>query len=110
MLIAFIESKNFTRKVRKQWTAKACEELKIDLSDNPDLGDIIVGGDGIRKLRRRITGRGKSGGVRVIYFWAVSRDTILLLDIYPKSQKADLSDRELKQLIKLKDLTLADLT
>ena len=72
------------------------------LLTSPASGDLIQGGDGIRKIRQRITGRGKGGGVRVIYFWAVSRDIILLLDIYPKSEKADLTKQELKDLISIK--------
>jgi hypothetical protein len=51
-------------------------------------------GGGIRKMRFAVSGRGKSGGVRVIYYWAKPRDRIYLLLIYPKSRRDDLTDRK----------------
>ena len=102
MKIVFIETKQFRRKLRKVWNEKAFSDLKDDLTDNPDLGDVLRGGDGIRKLRRRAEGRGKSAGVRIIYYWQGTRDIILMLDIYAKSEKSDLTDRELQQLVKIK--------
>jgi hypothetical protein len=43
-------------------------------------------------------GRGKRGGARIIYYWVVDRDRILMLDIYAKNEREDLSAGELKQL------------
>lgn len=102
-LIAFIESKTFTKKTRKDWTSNAVAELKADLADAPDIGDVIPGGDGLRKVRRRVVGKGKRGGVRIIYFWIIRRDTILLLDLYRTADKAGLFQDELKKLISLKE-------
>ena len=62
-----------------------------------------MGGGGIRKLRYALLGRGKSGGVRAIYYWLRDNDQIYMLLIYPKSKKDNLSDREtdiLRELIK----------
>lgn len=98
----FIETKSFLRKVRKVWSVDAYAELQTVLAAEPSAGVVVRGGDGIRKIRRRTKGRGKSGGVRVIYFWQAQRDIILMLDIYGKNEKADLSDRELKKLVALK--------
>jgi hypothetical protein len=50
---------------------------------NPQLGALIKGGSGIRKVRVAIGPRGKSRGARVIYHWAMRRDVILLLYAYP---------------------------
>lgn len=69
----------------------------------PDRGDLVKGGGGIRKLRYAAQGRGKSGGVRVIYYWLTEQHQIYMLVMYPKSQKDNLSDREtaiLAQLVK----------
>ena len=72
------------------------EVLQRYLIDEPDRGDIIKGSGGIRKLRWKVTGRGKRGGARVIYYWAVRRDTILMLTVYSKSERDDLAADELK--------------
>lgn len=108
MNLTFLETKTFTRKLFKIWDEDSYIDFQNDLLANPDLGDIIQGGDGVRKIRRRLAGRGKSGGVRIIYFWAVSRDIILMLDIYPKSEKPDLTKQELKDLVSIKRKILGE--
>jgi len=65
------------------------------------LGAVIKGGGGIRKTRVAVGSRGKSGGARVIYYWAVRRDVILLLYAYPKNVTADLTPKQLAQLGKV---------
>ena len=69
----------------------------------PDAGKVIPGGGGLRKLRWSAGGRGKRGGVRVIYYWFTSRATILLLFMYPKNVQDNLTQDQLKQLIKIVD-------
>lgn len=64
----------------------------------PDVGTIIVGSGGIRKFRWAVKGHGKSGGARVIYYWAVAAGTILMLGVYSKGQKDDLTQEEIKEL------------
>ena len=49
-------------------------------------------------MRWAASGRGKRGGARIIYYYAVSNERILLLDIYPKSEKTDLTTKELNNL------------
>ncbi len=72
----------------------------MDLCKDPQLGEIIRGSGGIRKIRWAIGEKGKSGGARVIYYWAVSREKILMLDIYKKNEKVVLSRDELFKLRK----------
>ena len=74
------------------------QELQISLIERPDQGDIIPGGGGIRKLRFAAQGKGKRGGVRVIYYWVTKAGQIYMLHIYPKSQKDDLTDAEVAEL------------
>jgi hypothetical protein len=64
----------------------------------PDAGNIIPKSGGLRKLRVAARGHGKRGGARMIYYWVVARDRILLLDIYAKNEKEDLSAAEVKLL------------
>ena len=64
----------------------------------PDAGKVIPKSGGLRKLRVAAKGHGKRGGARVIYYWVVNRDRILMLDIYAKNEREDLDADELKQL------------
>jgi hypothetical protein len=75
--------------------------LQTVLVIRPDAGDIIPGSGGLRKIRWGAPGRGKRGGVRVIYYWAVSQDRILLLLIYAKTEQDDLTATQLKVLKKI---------
>ena len=71
--------------------------------EDPERGDLIKGGGGIRKLRSATKNSGKSGGVRVIYYWIKNNHQIYMLVVYPKSKKDDLTDKEtaiLRELVK----------
>jgi hypothetical protein len=68
--------------------------LQTILAENPEQGKIIKEDGGIRKLRYALSGRGKSNGVRVVYYWIKDDHQIYMLLIYPKSKKDDLTDRE----------------
>jgi len=72
--------------------------LQAYLAKWPDSGKIIRGSGGIRKLRWAGSGRGKRGGLRVIYYWWVSRDRITMLMAYPKAEQDDLTPNQLKLL------------
>lgn len=99
----FIETPTFTRLVTSLLTDDEYRELQNELIENPQRGDIIKGGGGIRKLRYAVKGRGKSGGVRVIYFWVKDGQQIYMLMVYPKSKKDNLTDKEtaiLRQIVK----------
>ena len=90
----FIETQTFTRLVLELLTDDEYAALQRVLVENPERGDVIKGGGGIRKLRHALPGRGKSGGVRVIYYWLRNDGQIYMLLIYPKSKKDTLTDRE----------------
>ena len=92
--VEFIETPTFTRLLAALLTDDEYAGLQNVLVSNPERGDIIKGGGGIRKLRHALPGRGKSGGVRVIYYWLRDDGQIYMLLIYPKSKKDDLTDRE----------------
>jgi hypothetical protein len=90
----FIETPTFTRLLNDLLTDDEYADLQNVLVDDPERGDIIKAGGGIRKLRFALPGRGKSGGVRVIYYWLRNDARIYMLLIYPKSKKDNLTDRE----------------
>ena len=68
------------------------------LAIHPDLGKVIQGSGGLRKIRWAAKGRGKRSGVRVIYFWWLADDKILLLDVYAKGKQEDLAADEIEKL------------
>ena len=97
----FIETATFTRLVLALMDDDDYAKLHGTLGQRPDMGKIISGGGGIRKMRWSGSGRGKRGGLRVIYFWDVANDQIWMLLAYPKNQRDDLPHDEIKQLKQL---------
>ncbi len=61
---------------------------------------IIRNGGGLRKIRWARSGHGKSGGLRVIYYWRTAQGQIILADIFPKNEKENLSAAEIANLRK----------
>ncbi len=102
----FIETISFTRRIRELLTDDEYSRLQATLIEAPDAGDIIKGGGGLRKIRWAARGRGKSGGVRVIYYWVTEEGIIYMLSIYAKSVKDDLTKQEIKDLRRFLDEAL----
>jgi hypothetical protein len=99
----FIETSAFTKQVLALMSDDEYRGLQNTLVEDPERGDLIQGGGGIRKVRHAVQGRGKSGGVRAVYYWIKDRHQIYMLLVYPKSKKDDLSDQEtaiLRELVK----------
>jgi len=71
--------------------------LQHYLVAKPDAGAIIVGGGGLRKLRWRVSGRGKSGGIRAIYYWNHGESIYMLL-CYQKNVQENLTPKQLSTL------------
>ena len=69
------------------------------LSQFPEKGDVIPGTKGLRKLRWSVGNRGKRGGSRIIYYYHLPENLILLLSAYAKSQQEDM-DVEEKKILK----------
>jgi mRNA-degrading endonuclease RelE of RelBE toxin-antitoxin system len=66
-----VETSIFTRQVQVLLDDDDYRRLQTTLVLRPDAGDLIPGGGGLRKIRWGAKGRGKRGGVRTIYYWAV---------------------------------------
>lgn len=94
----FVEVPAFTSRVLRHLGEDRYAEMQLHLAHHPTAGAVIPGSKGLRKLRWSAPGRGKRGGVRVIYYWHVAPEIITFLDIYPKNEKDDLSKRELRLL------------
>ena len=93
------------RRAYFNWMMTGLLEDRLDLKPVASvmLGDLIPGGGGIRKVRWNLPDTGKKGGIRVIYYWAVSRDQIYLLLLYKKTVKENIDPDQLeilRQLVK----------
>ncbi|HWK88803.1 MAG TPA: type II toxin-antitoxin system RelE/ParE family toxin [Longimicrobium sp.] len=86
-----IETRVFTSRVMELLTEDEYHALQQVLLARPEVGAVIAGTGGVRKARWGLAGRGKSGGVRVIYYWAVAPGVLLMLYIYPKNEQEDLT-------------------
>jgi mRNA-degrading endonuclease RelE of RelBE toxin-antitoxin system len=100
VIVVFIETPIFGRQLRDLLSEDQYRDLQDQLRKHPDAGPKIKGSGGLRKLRWNITGQGKSGGVRVIYYWVVTQDRIFMIYMYAKSKQDNLSSEQLKALKK----------
>jgi hypothetical protein len=94
-------AETFTRQINALLNDEEYGAFQSRIAANPELGALITGGGGIRKIRVAIGSRGKSGGARVIYYWAVRKDVILLLYAYAKNRAANLTPKQVSQLAKV---------
>lgn len=100
--LEFVETSYFTKRIKQLLSDDEYAKFQHSLLQNPERGNIISGGGGLRKIRHAIYNKGKSSGIRAIYYYVVD-SKIYLLTVYPKSEKDDLSQKELnilKQLVK----------
>ena len=71
------------------------------LGANPEVGQLVPGTGGVRKIRWGTPGQGKRGGARVIYYYYNGSIPLFVLDIYAKNQKTDLSEADKRSLKRL---------
>jgi mRNA-degrading endonuclease RelE of RelBE toxin-antitoxin system len=96
--MVFVETPVFTRRIADYLDDDEYARLQLFLGLHPQTGKVIQGSGGIRKLRWPGSGRGKRGGLRVIYYWWALKERISMLMVYAKSEKDDLTAEQLKQL------------
>lgn len=98
LIMVFIETSIFTRLVCQLMDDEQYRELQSVLIENPKAGAVIQGSGGLRKIRWRLAGQGKRGGVRVIYYGTTGRNEIYMLYVYSKNVCSDLTRDQLRQL------------
>lgn len=96
----FLEAPAFTRFLSEYLDDEGYRKLQQELARRPDTGDLIPGTGGFRKVRWADTrrGKGRRGGLRVIYYHFVAEHQIWLMTLYGKNEVADLTPNEKKLL------------
>lgn len=91
-----IETPTFQRQADKLWTEDQRLEFLTWLAANPEAGDVIPGAGGARKVRWTLPGKGKRGGVRVIYFNYAEDGTLLLVMMYTKGNRENVTSGDIR--------------
>ena len=97
-MVIFVEMPLFTELITGLVDDAAYGEFQNELLRNPKKGNVIPHSGGLRKIRMRLPGRGKSGGARVIYLHLEERVIIVFFYVYTKAESEDLSPDQLKRL------------
>jgi len=105
--MVFYETDIFTEQIVEFLDDDSYRELQTVLIRHPESGDLIPRSRGLRKIRWRAPGRGKRGGIRVIYY-LVTRDQIYMLFAYAKNKQENLTQEQLQRLRNLVDQHLAN--
>ncbi len=95
--VHFIETQVFTKQITSLLDDAHYRQLQVTLALKPRAGDMIRGSGGLRKIRWAARGRGKSGGIRVIYY-LVADEEIYFLFAYAKNKQEDLDNVQLRIL------------
>ncbi len=98
-MLTIIETPTFQRQVDKIWSEDELLNFISWIAKNPTAGDVIPKADGARKIRWSAGNKGKRGGVRVIYFNQIAQGLIYLITIYPKSQRENMSAKEINKVL-----------
>ena len=97
-IMEFIETSLFTRLIYDYLSEEEYRGLQLYLLRHPARGVIVSGSGGVRKLRWAVRGKGKSGGIRVIYYWKANENELWLLTVYGKRERETIPAHILKQI------------
>jgi hypothetical protein len=106
-VLTIAEVPEYIRRAEDLLTETERREILDYLATNPKAGDIMQGTGGVRKLRWGRQGRGKSGGVRVIYYFHSELMPLYLLTVFAKNERANLNKAERNELAGLVDMLVA---
>jgi hypothetical protein len=94
----FIETMLFSRIVENYLSDAEYTEVQEALIRNPDFGPVVPGSGGVRKLRWGQPGRGKRGGIRIIYYLKRADGIIWMLTIYAKNEAENIAPETLRRI------------
>ncbi|MEQ1729832.1 MAG: transcriptional regulator [Vicinamibacterales bacterium] len=97
-MLTFVETRLFTSLVGQYLSDDDYAALQQALTANPDAGDVIRGSGGVRTLRWGIAGRGKRGGIRVIYYLRSRQGEVWMLTLYAKNEADSIPAHVLRRI------------
>jgi hypothetical protein len=100
-LVSVIETATYLADATKLMSEAERGHVVDLLSADPECGDVIRGGGGIRKVRVPLAGRGKRGGARVIYYFSSRTIPVFLLTVFAKNRQEDLSAAQINRYAKI---------
>lgn len=102
-MVTFIETRVFSKKIVNLLDDDSVADFQQELARHPEKGPVIEGTGGLRKIRWKLPGKGKSGGVRVIYLHLKWRGKIYLVFVFAKDESDNLTASQKKDLKRLVD-------
>ena len=99
--MVIVETPVFTRIIGSMLSDREYSRIQVALALRPAQGPVIPGTHGLRKIRWGQSGRGKRGGIRLIYFWDSQNEIIYMIFAYEKSRQSDLTPSQIKALGKI---------
>lgn len=96
-----VEFPVFTRAISALLSDEEYAEVRWALIRRPEIGYLIPGCKGLRKVRWVLPGKGKNSGIREIYYWITASEQILMLFAYAKNQQDNFTEEQKQILVKL---------
>jgi len=96
--VTFVETRIFSKRIAGLISDDDFAEFQAELAQNPEKGPVIEGTGGLRKIRWRLRGKGKSGGIRIIYLLVRMRNRVHLIFVFAKNESGDLTPDQKKEL------------
>lgn len=97
-MLTFVETRLFSSLVQQYLSDDEYSALQREVMANPEAGDVIRGSGGVRKLRWGVAGRGKRGGLRIIYYLRTRQGEVWMLTLYAKNEAESIPGYVLKKI------------
>ena len=101
MSAAIAHTSVYEKRVGKVLRVEERNAMELHVAETREMHPVVAGTGGVRKARWGRQGKGKRGGVRVIYFYRSAADVVYVLDIYAKPAKEELTPADKQQLKEL---------